>query len=179
MDRTRPLAAQRLKVVPLNPSYIGLTGVIIPPHLGFLTCSIPREISNLTMVKGIYLDYNNFEGILYDLGFVAYIYEPLLSRDLLEELFVQHEWHYKVNANALKLRHCNNLNGAIPSKLFNNSLIREVRLSFNQLLVSGSLPANIGLRVPNLELPYVARNNLVAGVPLTSPMLPSSRSWTL
>ncbi|RXH82660.1 hypothetical protein DVH24_002432 [Malus domestica] len=170
MDRTRPLAAHRLKVVPLNPSYIGLTGVIIPPHLGFLTCSIPREIGNLTMVKGIYLDYNNFEGILYDLGFVAYIYEPLLSRDLLEELFVQHEWQssrqniYKVNANALKLRQCNNLNGVIPSKLFNNSLIREVRLSFNQLLVSGSLPANIGLRVPNLELPYVARNNLVARV---------------
>ncbi|RXI07001.1 hypothetical protein DVH24_026137 [Malus domestica] len=65
----RGYITKRLKVVPLNPSYIGLTatGVIIPPHLGYLTGSIPREIGNLTMVKGIYLDYNNFEGILYDL----------------------------------------------------------------------------------------------------------------
>ncbi|CAN6562781.1 unnamed protein product [Malus baccata var. baccata] len=151
MDRTRPL-------VPLNPSYIGLTatGVIIPPHLGYLTGCIPREIGNLTMVKGIYLDYNNFEGILYDLGF-----------------FVQHEWYYKGNANTLKLDlpkletlvlEYNTHNGVIPSKLFNNSLIREIGLCFNQLLVSGSLPANIGLKVPNLELLYVARNNLVAGV---------------
>ncbi|KAB2615416.1 LRR receptor-like serine/threonine-protein kinase [Pyrus ussuriensis x Pyrus communis] len=55
----------------------------------------------------------------------------------------------------------NNLNGVIPPKLFNLSMIRVISLSLNPL--SGSLPANIGLNAPNLESLLVDGTNLVAG----------------
>ncbi|TQE14006.1 hypothetical protein C1H46_000428 [Malus baccata] len=55
----------------------------------------------------------------------------------------------------------NNLNGVIPSKLFNLSMIRLIGLSSNPL--SGSLPTNIGLHAPNLQSLLVDETNLVAG----------------
>ncbi|CAL8167767.1 unnamed protein product [Prunus armeniaca] len=52
----------------------------------------------------------------------------------------------------------NNLNGLIPSSVFNISTIRVMALDKNPL--SGSLPANIGLGVPNLQLFYVGATDL-------------------
>ncbi|RXH86305.1 hypothetical protein DVH24_017358 [Malus domestica] len=43
----------------------------------------------------------------------------------------------------------NNLNGLIPRKIFNMSMLRQIALVDNQL--SGSLPTDIGIGVPNLE----------------------------
>ncbi|ONI10720.1 LOW QUALITY PROTEIN: hypothetical protein PRUPE_4G063400 [Prunus persica] len=57
----------------------------------------------------------------------------------------------------------NNLNGLIPSSIFNISMISEISLSFNQL--SGSLPANIGLRLPNLQYLYIGATDLSGVIP--------------
>ncbi|ONI01816.1 hypothetical protein PRUPE_6G160900, partial [Prunus persica] len=57
----------------------------------------------------------------------------------------------------------NDLNGLIPSSLFNISTVRALFLSPNQL--SGSLPANIGLGLPNLQHLYIAANDLSGVIP--------------
>ncbi|KAB2615412.1 receptor-like protein kinase [Pyrus ussuriensis x Pyrus communis] len=65
----------------------------------------------------------------------------------------------------------NQLHGPIPKCLGNLTYLTEIRLGDNNLTVievsinqlSGSLPANIGLHVPNLEFLFVAQNNLMAG----------------
>ncbi|RXH93902.1 hypothetical protein DVH24_015969 [Malus domestica] len=65
----------------------------------------------------------------------------------------------------------NNLNGPIPSTIFNMSSMTLLSLVGNQL--SGSLPADIGLGIPNLQKTYLGINKL-SGVPILSPMLLSS-----
>ncbi|XP_040365641.1 putative receptor-like protein kinase At3g47110 [Rosa chinensis] len=57
----------------------------------------------------------------------------------------------------------NNLNGHIPSSIFNISTITKLYLGINQL--SGSLPANIGLGLPNVEQFQVAANHLSGVIP--------------
>ncbi|PQQ03344.1 putative LRR receptor-like serine/threonine-protein kinase [Prunus yedoensis var. nudiflora] len=56
-----------------------------------------------------------------------------------------------------------NLNGLIPSSIFNMSTIRQLSLGRNQL--SGSLSANIGLGIPNLQLLFIKRNDLSGVIP--------------
>ncbi|KAI5333732.1 hypothetical protein L3X38_023864 [Prunus dulcis] len=53
----------------------------------------------------------------------------------------------------------NNLNGPIPSTIFNMSMLTAISLASNQLLSS------IGLRLPNLELLYVGMNKLSGSIP--------------
>lgn len=57
----------------------------------------------------------------------------------------------------------NNFNGPIPCKIFNMSMLRQISLVDNQL--SGSLPTDIGIGVPNLEFMSVAMNNLSGLIP--------------
>ncbi|RXI07002.1 hypothetical protein DVH24_026138 [Malus domestica] len=99
----------------------------------------------------------------FSLGFLFLFFSSIEVTKVMQTRTIPDEISDLPKLETLVLEY-NKHNGVIPSKLFNNSLIREIGLCFNQLLVSGSLPANIGLKVPNLELLYVARNNLVAGV---------------
>ncbi|KAI5331361.1 hypothetical protein L3X38_021487 [Prunus dulcis] len=57
----------------------------------------------------------------------------------------------------------NNLNGLIPSSIFNISKLRALSLTLNKL--SGSLPANIGLGVPNLQLLYIGATDVSGVIP--------------
>ncbi|PRQ29197.1 putative non-specific serine/threonine protein kinase [Rosa chinensis] len=57
----------------------------------------------------------------------------------------------------------NNLNGVIPSSIFNMSTIRIISLVDNQL--SGSLPTNIGLGLPDLQKLFLGNNKLTGVIP--------------
>ncbi|XP_062014701.1 receptor kinase-like protein Xa21 [Rosa rugosa] len=57
----------------------------------------------------------------------------------------------------------NNLNGLIPSSVFNMSTLTWISLFSNQL--SGSLPVNIGLGLPNLQELYLGGNKLGGVIP--------------
>lgn len=56
----------------------------------------------------------------------------------------------------------NNLNGLIPSTIFNMSTIKIISLTVNQL--SGGLPVNLGLGLPNIQELYLAGNYILKGV---------------
>ncbi|XP_062009586.1 probable LRR receptor-like serine/threonine-protein kinase At3g47570 [Rosa rugosa] len=84
---------------------------------------IPREISNLTTLKAINLDHNNFKEIPNEIG----------TLNQLEKLFVQ--------KNALK--------GPIPMGVFNMSSLTRVTFYGNKL--NGRIPDNICQHLPNIQ----------------------------
>ncbi|CAL9015667.1 unnamed protein product [Prunus brigantina] len=102
-----------------------------------LSGAIPREIGNLTMLKEIHLDFNNFNVIPNEIGFL----------DQLEKLIVQE--------NALK--------GHVPLGVFNLSFLTTLALHENNL--SGGLPDNICQHLPSIQYVYLGRNLFVGPLP--------------
>ncbi|PQP96436.1 hypothetical protein Pyn_05339 [Prunus yedoensis var. nudiflora] len=99
--------------------------------------AIPREIGNLTMLKTIYLDSNNFNEIPKEIGFLHQ----------LETLYVQF--------NVLK--------GPVPVAVFNMSSLTTLTLFGNSL--SGGLPGNICQHLPSLQALNLARNQFDGPLP--------------
>ncbi|ONI11855.1 hypothetical protein PRUPE_4G130200 [Prunus persica] len=67
----------------------------------------------------------------------------------------------------------NNFSGSIPKNMGNLTQLMEIYIAYNNLTaislasnqLSGSLPADIGLRLPNLELLYIGMNELSGAIP--------------
>ncbi|GLT53055.1 hypothetical protein SLA2020_263520 [Shorea laevis] len=57
----------------------------------------------------------------------------------------------------------NHFIGLIPFEIFNISTIREIAMPFNNL--SGHIPSNVGLFLPNLQHLYLERNKLSGTIP--------------
>ncbi|BBN68335.1 EF-TU receptor, partial [Prunus dulcis] len=115
---------KHFKLVLLKKIYL----FIIP--VAHMTGRIPREIGNLTMLKIVYLDFNNFEEI------------PNLSgsRGEVKELSMQR----------------NGLKGPVPTYVFNMSSLTSLVLHGNSL--NGSVPDNICLHLPSVEELHLAYN---------------------
>ncbi|PQP98989.1 hypothetical protein Pyn_36806 [Prunus yedoensis var. nudiflora] len=99
--------------------------------------AIPKEIGNLTMLKKIYLDSNNFNEIPKEIIFLHQ----------LEMLYVQF--------NVLK--------GPVPVVVFNMSFLTTLTLYENSL--SGGLPDNICQHLPSLQRLSLARNQFDGPLP--------------
>ncbi|XP_050148383.1 probable leucine-rich repeat receptor-like protein kinase At5g63930 isoform X1 [Malus sylvestris] len=115
------------------------------------TGTIPKNIGNLTQLTALYLGFNNLTGTI-----------PNEIGNLQNLSTIPNEIGNLQNLETLTFGD-NNLNGLVPATIFNVSMIREIGLSFGRL--SGSLPANIGLGVPNLKFLFAASNNFSGGIP--------------
>ncbi|KAE8676987.1 putative Leucine-rich repeat protein kinase family protein [Hibiscus syriacus] len=105
--------------------------------------SLPVEIGNLNMLQFFFIGDNNFQG------------------GILEKI---------VNLTLLKMIDCSLREiiifvGQIPPVIFNMSTLSTISFESNQL--SGSLPSNTGLWLPNLEELYLANNRLVGPFPMS------------
>ncbi|XP_062014709.1 LRR receptor-like serine/threonine-protein kinase FLS2 [Rosa rugosa] len=102
-----------------------------------VSCSIPREIGNLTTLKEIYLDNNNFIEIPNEIG----------ALDQLEKLYVQE----------------NVLEGNVPMVVFNMSSLITLTLFGNNL--KGRLPDNMCQNLPHIQILNFGDNQLEGPLP--------------
>ncbi|PRQ48718.1 putative non-specific serine/threonine protein kinase [Rosa chinensis] len=122
---------------------------------------IPMTIFNMSYLTIVTFYDNNLNGRILD-----NICQNLSN---IQELYlgpITYEIGYLPNLEWLALGG-NNLNGHIPSSIFNISTIAVLELSLNQL--SGSLPADIGLALPKLERFYAGANHLSGVIPKSIP----------
>ncbi|CAN6585239.1 unnamed protein product [Malus baccata var. baccata] len=93
-----------------------------------LVCSIPREIGNLTMLKGIYLDYKKFEGVV--------CAEQCPKKLWSCSTCPQHIFFDHINSDG------NNMSGSLPDNTCEHfSSIRLFSLAQNQL--NGLIPSKL------------------------------------
>ncbi|XP_068311490.1 probable LRR receptor-like serine/threonine-protein kinase At3g47570 [Pyrus communis] len=150
-----------------------------------LSGSIPREIGNLTMVKSIYLGHNKFEELPNEMGSLGQLEElfvlynalkgsalvPVLNISSLTYLIL-----YENNmSGSLPDNICehlpsirqfnlgkNQLDGLIPSKLWQCKELRELVLEYNNF--RGSIPKSLG-NLTYLTSIYLGSNNLTGTIP--------------
>ncbi|XP_070674455.1 probable LRR receptor-like serine/threonine-protein kinase At3g47570 isoform X2 [Malus domestica] len=150
-----------------------------------LSGSIPREIGNLTMVKGIYLDYNKFEELPNEMGNLGQLEELSLSYNALKGsalvpvLNISSLTYLILYGNnmsgSLSDNICehlpsirqiylgeNQLDGLIPSKLWQCKELRELDLDRNNF--HGSIPKSLG-NLTYLNKIYLNDNNLTGTIP--------------
>ncbi|CAN6560471.1 unnamed protein product [Malus baccata var. baccata] len=164
-----------------------------------LSGSIPREIGNLTMVKVIYLDDNKFEELPNEIGNLGQL-EVLFVQDnaLKGSAFV-----HVLNISSLtaltlygnnmsgslpdnmcehlsSIRHLylgqNQLDGMIPSKLWQCKELREISLASNNF--RGSIPKSLG-NLTYLSNIILSDNNLEGTIPDEIGDLPQLEILTL
>ncbi|XP_076918252.1 uncharacterized protein LOC143578622 [Bidens hawaiensis] len=111
-------------------------------HYNSLTGEIPKEISGLTKLSDLYLDNNNITGEI-----------PLEIGNMS-------------NLQVVELCY-NQLTGQIPGTLGGLAMLQRLDLSFNQL--SGPIPLNIA-NLPQLEFFDVQHNALAGFVPTGMPI---------
>ncbi|XP_070675116.1 probable LRR receptor-like serine/threonine-protein kinase At3g47570 isoform X2 [Malus domestica] len=150
-----------------------------------LSGSIPREIGNLTMVKGIYLDDNKFEELPNEIGSLGQLEElsvqdnalkgsaflPVLNissliafslfgnnmSGSLPDNICDHLWSVQlINLGQ------NQLDGPIPSKLWQCKELREITLQSNNF--RGSIPKSLG-NLTYLSKIFFFNNNLEGTIP--------------
>ncbi|CAL9004653.1 unnamed protein product [Prunus brigantina] len=106
-------------------------------RLEYITGAILREIGNLTMLKEIHLDSNNFNEIPKEIGHLDQVVG------------------LNVEVNALK--------GPVPVAVFNMSSLIVLTLYGNSL--SGGLPNNICQHLPSLQILNLGRNQFDGPLP--------------
>nr|XP_017180311.2 putative receptor-like protein kinase At3g47110 [Malus domestica] len=150
-----------------------------------LSGSIPREIGNLTMVKGIYLDDNKFEELPNEIGSLGQLEELFVQDNALKgsaflpvlnissliafSLFgnnmsgslpdniCDHLWSVQlINLGQ------NQLDGPIPSKLWQCKELREITLQSNNF--RGSIPKSLG-NLTYLSKIFFFNNDLEGTIP--------------
>ncbi|ONI13281.1 LOW QUALITY PROTEIN: hypothetical protein PRUPE_4G213400, partial [Prunus persica] len=123
---------------------------------GGIPDNICQHLPNIQQCKELLelvLDNNNFSGsIPKNIGNLTQLMEIYIAYNNVNSV------HFIVFSFGV-----NNFNGPIPSTIFNMSMLTAISLASNQL--SGSLPADIGLRLPNLELLYIGMNKLSGAIP--------------
>ncbi|KAB2614836.1 LRR receptor-like serine/threonine-protein kinase [Pyrus ussuriensis x Pyrus communis] len=150
-----------------------------------LSGSIPREIGNLTMVKGIYLGDNKFEELPNEMGSLGQLeklalqYNALKGSALVPILNISSLTHLTLYGNNLScslpdnicehlpsIRHFNfgqnQLDGLIPSKLWQCKELRVLVLEFNNF--HGSIPKSLG-NLTYLSEIYLLDNDLTGTIP--------------
>ncbi|XP_068311187.1 probable LRR receptor-like serine/threonine-protein kinase At3g47570 [Pyrus communis] len=150
-----------------------------------LSGSIPREISNLTMVKGIYLDDNKFEELPNEIGSLGQLeelfvqYNALKGSAFLPVLNISSLTAFTLFGNnmsgSLPDNMCehlssirrinlvqNQLDGAIPSKLWQCKELREISLDSNNF--RGSIPKSLG-NLTYLNMLFLYDNNFQGTIP--------------
>ncbi|KAM5587928.1 putative LRR receptor-like serine/threonine-protein kinase [Rosa sericea] len=128
-----------------------------------LTCNqfegpLPSKWLPCTQLLSLQLEMNSFSGSIYTHRYCKL--NP--NKDDCPYSTIPHEIGYLPNLEALSLG-TNNLNGVIPSSIFNISTITQLDLTANEL--SGSLPTKIGLQLPNLLELYLGGNKLSGVIP--------------
>ncbi|KAK8368547.1 hypothetical protein V6Z11_A01G048700 [Gossypium hirsutum] len=118
--------------------------------------NLPIEIGNLSMLQMLLIGDNNFEGeIPEQVGNLTL----LMMLDAAYNNLTGTIPHQIGNLKHLKLLNLgvNNVVGSIPPAIFNSTL-STISLELNHL--SGHLPSNMGLWLPNLENLYLGENQL-------------------
>ncbi|KAK8648308.1 hypothetical protein V6N13_129065 [Hibiscus sabdariffa] len=151
--------------------------------------SIPSSIFNISSLQEIYLYSNILSGSipfvshgLLSLSVIDFTFNNLsgdIPKDLfdhlpnLKELYLAHNQlsgtiPYQIsnlkNLVFLNLE-VNSITGSIPPEIFNISTLRDFSLASNRL--SGHLPSNMGLWLPNLEGLYLGENQLIGPLPIS------------
>ncbi|XP_070674446.1 probable LRR receptor-like serine/threonine-protein kinase At3g47570 [Malus domestica] len=130
-----------------------------------LSGSIPREIGNLTMVKGIYLGHNKFEELPNEIGCLGQLEKLAVHKNVLKgsafvpvlniSSLISVALSYNNMSGSLPDNMCehlssiqgiylarNQLDGLIPSKLWQCKELREIELVSNNF--HGSIPKSLG-----------------------------------
>ncbi|XP_041026920.1 probable LRR receptor-like serine/threonine-protein kinase At3g47570 [Juglans microcarpa x Juglans regia] len=165
--------SRHYRVSVLNLSFMGLIGEL--PKIGNLTMltelylddnnfegRLSPEIGNLTMLTVLYLDENNFEGRLPpEIGNLTMLTELYLSSNKFEGLIPNQIGNLQ-NLEVFDIE-INGFFGTIPFGIFNISTIRWIGMTSNNL--SGHLPSNMGLFLPNLQRLFLGINKLSGTIP--------------
>ncbi|KAM1603482.1 hypothetical protein ACFX1Z_030076 [Malus domestica] len=147
--------------------------------------SIPREIGNLTMVKGIYLGANKFEELPNEMGSLSQLEElyvqyndlkgsafvPILNLSSLINLTLygnnmsgnlpDNICEHLPSIRQFNLGR-NQLDGLIPSKLWQCKELRDIVMEYNNF--SGSIPKSLG-NLTYLTKIFLNNNNLAGTIP--------------
>ncbi|KAG2684921.1 hypothetical protein I3760_10G098500 [Carya illinoinensis] len=131
--------------------------------------NLSPEIGNLTKLKYLNLGYNNFEALssvlqkIEKLTMLAYSIIPWLQLNSFNVIFIVTDKIPSEISNLQNLVHFdlgeNNFVGTIRSEIFNISTIQSIGLVGNHL--SGTLPSDMGLFLPNLGGIYISGNELI------------------
>ncbi|XP_048446235.1 probable LRR receptor-like serine/threonine-protein kinase At3g47570 isoform X2 [Pyrus x bretschneideri] len=146
-----------------------------------LSGSIPREIGNLTMVKVIYLDDNKFEGQCSKrLCFVPVLNISSLTTFTLYGNNMSGSLPDNMCEHLSSIRRLyldqNQLDGMIPSKLWQCKELREISLASNNF--RGSIPKSLG-NLTYLSKIILSDNNLEGTIPDEIGDLPQLEILTL
>ncbi|XP_048446245.1 probable LRR receptor-like serine/threonine-protein kinase At3g47570 isoform X2 [Pyrus x bretschneideri] len=167
--------------------------------LNQLSGSLPREIGNLTKVKGIYLDVNKFEELPNEMGSLGQLeelyvqYNALKGSALVPVLNISSLTHLTLYGNNLSgslpdnicehlpnIRQLNlgqnQLDGLIPSKLWQCKELRKISLVYNNF--HGSIPKSLG-NLTYLTLIGLSDNNLIGTIPNEIGDLPQLETLSL
>ncbi|KAK9061043.1 hypothetical protein SSX86_018223 [Deinandra increscens subsp. villosa] len=170
---------RHLRVTKLDLGSRGMVGSLSPQigNLSFLRVirlenntfkgAIPPQLGNLFRLQKLYLMGNSFEGE---------VPSSLSNCTRLEDLRLAHNKLVgKLPQQLSSLVNCttysklvlanNQLHGMIPLSLYN--LTSLAVLSFTDNQISGDLPKDIGLQLPNLELFQIAGNKFTGTIPFS------------
>ncbi|CAN6694732.1 unnamed protein product [Malus baccata var. baccata] len=126
-----------------------------------LSGSIPREIGNLTMVKGIYLDDNKFEELPNEIGSLGQLEELYVRNNALKGSAFMHVLNIS-SLTALALTG-NNMSGSLPDNICEHlSSIRLFYLNRNQL--DGLIPSKLW-QCKELHELSLGHNNFCGSIP--------------
>nr|XP_043633395.1 putative receptor-like protein kinase At3g47110 [Erigeron canadensis] len=137
---------------------------------------IPLQLGNLFRLKLLFLDSNSFEGkVPASLSNCTELNALWLSFNNLVGRLPQ-QLSTLVNLTVLAI-HNNGFTGGIPSFFGNFTSLTALSATNNNLsgsiphtldnLISGSLPKDIGLQLPNLVSIYIWRNKFTGSIPLS------------
>ncbi|TQD79519.1 hypothetical protein C1H46_034938 [Malus baccata] len=126
-----------------------------------LSGSIPREIGNLTMVKGIYLDDNKFEELPNEIGSLGQLEELFVQDNALKgSAFVP---VLNISSLIVFTLYGNNMNGSLPDNMCEHlSSIQRINLAQNQL--DGLIPSKLW-QCKELREIVLASNNFRGSIP--------------
>ncbi|XP_059654870.1 probable LRR receptor-like serine/threonine-protein kinase At3g47570 [Cornus florida] len=150
--------------IPANLSACSnLVGFIL--NYNKLVGPIPTELGYLSKLKFIYMNFNNL---------IGNIPRSFMNLSSLEELYafgnnfsggVPDALGQLTNLTAISLG-ANMLSGNIPPSIFNLSSLTALDISYNNQ-ITGSLPRDIGITLPKLQILSLGSNNFTGSIPIS------------